>query len=516
VAAQTSTTDVRPGLQKSPIVLVRGQSNYIYPDERLRPENAEVMSNMNITEEGTAKKRRGAGKYNTAQISGGKAARGMIQRTFKGGAERFVEVAGSAVYTDDGSTRSAITGSVTVSDSADARIRSVFIDDKEICTDGVSESFYIDAAGNAEALTGEMWSTCQDFVVQSNVLFALNTTESGTKYPTRLRWCDIDPTTLNMSVAVWPTDSLYEVYKDGYPIIAGVDAFDRLIVVKEDGVYPHEVVTEEGFIEVKKNKPLRGGFSPVARASVVTNPQFGVFIVTKDGAYVVREDFSFEPVSRNNQKDWNSLNQGRLQYAQSWIRETDHQVRTLLSSSGNSIGHDRVMVWDWETGDLWFDTPGWTVNYGASWRLANVEYDILSTTDGYIQKANDSGKSDDDGTDIDWQVKMSPNDLGYPGVEKSIKNIRTFYRTQAGQQTIQHAASFNQGRSASRRTNYSFGTAMQWNSGLSWNSGLEYPGANNEVATFFVNRMAETVAPEWTGTDSIDLQGYQVEFTVEE
>ena len=57
---------------------------------------------------------------------------------------------------------------------------------------------------------------------------------------------------------------------------------------------------------------------------------------------------------------------------------------------------------------------------------------------------------------------------------------------------------------------------MQWDSGLSWNSGLEYPGANNEVATFFVNRMAETVAPEWTGTDSIDLQGYQVEFTVEE
>ena len=165
MAAQTSTTDVRPGLQKSPIVLVRGQSNYIYPDERLRPENAEVMSNMNITEEGTAKKRRGAGKYNTAQISGGKAARGMVQRTFKGGTERFVDVAGSAVYTDDGSTRSAITGSVSVSDSADARIRSVFIDDKEICTDGVSESFYIDAAGNAEALTGEMWSTCQDFVV---------------------------------------------------------------------------------------------------------------------------------------------------------------------------------------------------------------------------------------------------------------------------------------------------------------------------------------------------------------
>ena len=516
MAIQGPTTDVRPALQKSPIILVRGQSNYIYPDQRLRPENAEVMSNMNITEEGTAKKRRGAGKYNTAQISGGKAARGMIQRTFKGGAERFVEVAGTAVYTDDGSTRSAITGSVTVSDSPDARIRSVFIDDKEICTDGVSESFYIDAAGNAEVLTGEMWSTCQDFVVQSNVLFALNTTESGTKYPTRLRWCDIDPTTLNMSVAVWPTDSLYEVYKDGYPIIAGVDAFDRLIVVKEDGVYPHEVVTEEGFIEVKKNKPLRGGFSPVAKASVVTNPQFGVFIVTKDGAYVVREDFSFEPVSRHNQKDWNNLNQGRLQYAQSWIRETDHQVRTLLSSSTNTTGHDRIMVWDWETGDLWFDTPGWAVNYGTSWRLANVEYDILSTTDGYIQKANDSGKSDDDGTDIDWQVKMSPNDLGYPGVEKSIKNIRTFYRTQQGRQTVQHVASFNQGRSVERRTNFSLGTTMQWDSGLTWNAGLRYPGGTNEISTFFVNRMAETVAPEWTGTDSIDLQGYQVEFTVEE
>jgi hypothetical protein len=508
----------RRSLVKSPIYRIRGRSDFLYGDPRLNPENTETMNNVNITERGTARKRRGNGLYNSAQITETAVAKdvvGLRQQLFSDGTTKQLELAGTKVYTDDGTTRADITGAVTITDQAENRCRFEFIQDQVVINNGADATIVYSGTGNASALTGVLWTKCGDIVLHKNMLFVMDTTESAVRYPTRLRWCDINISTYAIDITVWPTDQYYEVYQGGAAILGGVEAFGRLMVVKRDGIYPINVGVEEGFVEAIADTPLRGFFSPIARGSIIARPEF-VWMIAEDGAYIVRPDMSFELVTAAIQTEWNGLNLSRLQYAQSWVREKDHQVRTLMSSSSNTTAHDLVMVWDWQTNDIFFDKLSSPINYGTSWRIFNTENDMLGSADGYVYKANDSSKVDDNGTDIAWKIKMVPNDLGLPGVNKQIVMINSIFRTTTGQQVAEFVVHRDMGAEKTRIGNLTIGTSLTWDSGVLWDTGKKWVGNQTEIKGFFVNKTAETVAPEWNGTQDFELQGYQVEYIVVE
>lgn len=509
---------VKPDVITNPTYRVRGQNNRIYPDPRLTPEHCETLQNINITEVGTARNKYGFSKYNSNQISSATDVRGLRQVTFKDGTTRQVVIAGATIKTvaAGSGTPTDITGAVTVSNTDGALIRSTFIDDKLFITDGTSESFYIDAAGDAEVLTGEQWSTCEDFQINNRVLCAIRTTESGTSFPTRIRWCDINARSFVLDVTNWPDDNRYEVDVDGAAIVGGIDNWQALNVFKEDGLHPVTLVYDTGFIEMRlaTARPILG-FEPIAKNSLVSRPEF-LFCIARDGAYVIRPDYSIERITRDIQGDWESLNQGRLANAHSWIRQRDHQVRTLMSSETNTVGHDRILVYDWQNGNVWFDTLSVAQAFGGSWIISNVEYDMYGSTDGYVQQANDSTQTQEDGTDIDYTIKMAPNDLGFPNKSKEVVNLNTHYRSQTGSQTIQLTVELDQGRLLRKTENLSIGTTLQWDTGLKWDSGLTWPGGVNEIEQTFVNRTIQTIAPQWTGTDPFELVGYSVEFKLTE
>ena len=500
---------------KSQIFPLKGTSNYRYPDERLSPDRTEELSNINLTERGSARKRFGSSKYNSAQISEGgsvKSVNGLVQQEFKNGTTLQIETAGTKIYTNDGSTRTDVTGSVTVTDGADKRNRFAFIKDKLIATNGTNPTWTKAHSGNAAALGGTLWTTCEDVVVHQNLLFVLNTTEGGTHYPTRIRWCDVDITTFELDITVWPAGNRYAVFEDGAPIVGGVDAFGRLIVIKKDGIYPISVSVQQGFIEAYADNPLRGGFTPVAKNGIIYHPSFGIFLIAIDGAYIVKPDLTFQLITRDVQFDWNQLNPSRLQYAHSWIRENDHQIRTLVSSSDNSTGHDKVLVYDYETGDVWFDTPTDSQNYAAPYRISGAEFDFLGTYDGYVLKSNDSGELQDNGSDIPWTIRSVPNDLGSPGVDKEIGNIVTYYIDKSTAATVSLSVIRNEKRLPTRVGSFDVGATLFYNAGSAWNAGLTYGGNISQNVPFFVNRFAETIQPEWTGTRDFEPTGYQVEY----
>lgn len=508
---------VTPGLQRSPIYRVRGLTDKLYPDADVTPEQATVLSNVNLTEQGSAKTRNGYTTYNSNQMTGGKGVTGLYQATFKTNGVQQIEVGNTGVYADNGTTRKDITGALTLTNSEDSRYRFAFIKDQIVATNGVDETWtwggdYATPTA-AAALAGVTWSTCQDIVSHRNLLFCLYPTESAVKYPTRIRWCDIDIGTFQIDITSWPTDSYYELYQDGSAIVGGVDAFDRLMVFKADGMYPVSVVIDEGFIEVVAETPRRG-FEPIAKNSIIARPEF-IWVVARDGCYRINPDLSFELVTSPIQSTWNALNQGRLQYAVSWMREQDHQVRTLLSGSTNTTYHDKVLVYDWQTGDVWIDTPTDTLNYATRFVSSNTEYDFLGTGDGYVMTGNTG--TQDNGTGFSWTITLSPNDLGLPGKLKRIVNLLTYYREQTGSQSITLTLTRDQGRRTQRVNNLETGLRDLWNAGDLWGDGSLWDVGDNNVNRYFVNRVCETVAPSWTGTDEImDLQGYQVEFVVEE
>ena len=515
----------QPGFTPSPVVQIRGQNSVYYPDRRLSPENAEILSNVNITERGAAVRRFGYSKYNSSQITESATAKaivGLAQAKFKNGTTVNIEVAGSKIYTDDGTTRTDIIGTLTINaDSQNSHVKFAFIKNQLLGTNDSDETWTYSGSGNATALATVPWTTCRDLLVHKNMVVAMRTTEveggSAVVHPTRLRWPDVVQGSLGIDVNTWPADNKYEVQEDGADILGGVNVGSGqnslLGVVKTDGLHLVSFAMQAGFIEATPERELTGSFNPVSRMGILHNPNFGTWIIAEDGAYIVRPDFSFELVTAGIQSEWNDLNEARLPNAVSFIRRKDHQVRTLVSSEGHATGHDRVLVYDWETGDVWFDTPADTINYATTWVTSNIEYDMFGSSDGYVYQGNDKKEIKDDGTDINWKITMSPNDLGTPNLDKTIHSVLTHFITKSGSQTIEFTAFLNEGRLASRSENLFIGAAVTWNSGVKWDEGNTWGGEATDITRAFVNRTAQTVSPQWQGTEEFELKGYQIIYT---
>ena len=516
------TLIVTPDLLPAPIVRIRGMNTRIYPDPRRSVEQAELLENMYLTERGTARRRKGYTTYNATQTAG-TAWLGLIQETFSDGTELEIVVGDDAkIYTDDGTTRSDVTNTAEVSTSADDRVRHVLLNDTIYGTDGTKRPWTKGKSGNAAILTSNAQFAaasgdfCKDFVVHKNMLVALHTKESGTVFPTRIRWCDINPRTLVPDPTVWPTGNFAEIFYSGGAIVGGVDAFpgesrNTLMVAKTDGFYPCELNYDSGYIEADIGSAFRG-ISPLARHSLLARPDF-VWCICREGAVRINRDMSVEVVTDSIQTEYQALNQGRLQYAKSWILEQEHQIYTLLSSSTNTTGHDRVLVYDWESGDVWINKITDVMNTASSIIIDNTQLAWYGDLDGYIYQGR---VGNDNGSDIAFQVKMSQNDLGFPRRDKHLVNLRTYYRLASGSESVTVSVQLDEGRQPTVSGELDLGTALTWNSGLKWNAGLQYLGGATQTATFFVNRMAEVAAPKWTGTGDVEFIGYSFEHSLAE
>ena len=513
--------DVNPDLRRSPIFRVRGQrSRWYYPNENLTPEHCELLRNVNITERGTALRRYGYQLYNSAQFSeGSKSVTGLAQQTWKTNGAQQVECGGTKVYANNGTTRKDITGAFSITDSATNLYKFAFTRDALVATNSVDDVWQwggdFTTPTAIAAISGAPFTCCEDVVIHRNLLMVLGPTESGTKYPTRIRWNDIETRTFTTSITSWPTANRYELYDGGPAIIGAVDNWGFLNVFKRDGMYPCYVDYVNGLLDFKapERNNLILGFTPIARCGMVVRPEF-IFVVCAEGCLAIRPDLTTQWITKDVQSDWLALNQDRLPYAVSWIRAKDHQVRTLVSSSSNSTGHDQIMVWDWESNDVWFDTPNDKMNYAAQLKSSNVEYDYLGTTTGYTMQGNTS--TTDNGSTFMWQIKMAPNDLGLPGVTKTIVNFISLFRNKAGQTAVDVRIERDMNMLPTRQQSQTWGTSYKWNTGIKWNSGKFWPGGTTDRKKFGVNRKCENFRPRWSGTGNVELVGYQVDYMVHE
>ena len=144
--------------------------------------------------------------------------------------------------------------------------------------------------------------------------------------------------------------------------------------------------------------------------------------------------------------------------------------------------------------------------------MSDSEFDFVGTYDGYVLKSNDSGQGQDNGSDIIWTIRGIPNDLGSPGVDKEIGNLVTYYIDKSTAATVSLSVIRNEKRLPTRLGSMDVGSTLFYNLGNGYNTGLIYGGNISQNKTFFVNRFAETIQPEWTGTRDFEPTGYQVEY----
>lgn len=513
-----TTEPVTPGVITSPVFRVRGQhSQWTYPHERATPESCKILNNINISEGQTAEVRNGYSKYHADSTS--ESCVGLNQTEYSTGTY-VLECTPTKIYSNNGTTRTNLTGSLTLSGGVDDYHRFAHTKDQIIGTNGVNAIYTKDnnfTSPNAAAVIsyhadGITLQGAKDLVVHKGMLVAIQTKEAGVWQRTRLRWCDVDTNDYSLDISKWPDRNRFEVYQGGAELIGAVDNFSSLLLFKKDGVYPGSIDSEVGFLEFNLDEQrIQRGFSPLARNSIIARPEF-VFCIAKEGAVVMRPDLSFEIVSQDVQDVFRSLDQSRMQYAVSWIREKDHQVRTLLSNSGS--GHDRVFVWDWITGDAWFDRPIDNIGFAAAADISSVEVELFGAIEGTLYKGNDPTTTKDDDSDFTWEIKMQENDLGTPGKSKNIIRFWTIYEykngnTSAALTIFRDRASE---RSVTDTVSFASGTGI-WNDGTTkWNDGSSWLGGSAQDDVLFVNRLANSIAPRWTGTSPAKIIGYQVEF----
>lgn len=506
---------VTPGAYTSPIYKVRGQrSRWRYPNENLSPEYCEILRDVNITERGVASVRYGYGKYHPDQLAGAEVPTGLYEATFSSGTTRRLVVTPTKIYSDDGTTRTDITGTA-LNGTADSRAHFEFLKDQVIISNGVDTPrvWAGTLAVTTTAMSGVPFTAITDMMVHQNLLVAVGPTESAALKPTRVRWCDINRQTFEVDITNWPTANRYEIYDGGPAIVGAVDCWGKAMVFKKDGLYPGGIVYDVlGHYSWQLDQPRRG-FTPVSSHAIVSRPEF-LLCAAEEGLVVFNEGMEMEVVNNDDYTEWKGLNRTRLQYAQAYVREGEHQVRILCSSSSNTAGHDYMLVWDWDDGNLWIDRPNDVLSYGHSITVSGVEQDWLGGYGGYLYTGNRSTYKDDDGVGIRWQVRMHQNDLGLPGRRKHVLNVRTFYRYVSGTQGATLRLRLDGGRQSSVTDQLTFGTPYKWNTGIQWNSGKLWSGYSLRSTDTWVNRMCETLAPEWTGNLPASIEGYQVEFVL--
>jgi len=556
----------------SPIFRIKGQrSRWFYPDARLTPEHAEVMRNIDISERGVAHSRYGYTAYTESTLTkddtsnyNGYAITGLQSVTFADGSNRRVVLGTSAATGSDvtamwndpggvGQTITNLTGSDTLTADYDTRFTYAFLKDKlwisdsegqlQSWTGSLTANFTKLAPKEATAGVGsDIFTACKGVFIHSNGLGVYGTTEGGTYQPTTVRFCSVSLSKSDMWVVdpvIFPQQNVFKCFEGGAPIVHCIDFNGKLLIFKEDGLYTGFVsTTEMGYRNFQFERTIRG-FSPTGRNAIISRPEFCCGLA-KEGIFVITPDLQYQIVNSDDITEFFNLNLFRLDKAQAVVREADHQVRFYMSTNGSDLrgggagGFDIILVWDWETGDSWLDTPSHLLNTISTFvgsdgkqrdwigAMKNVEdgpeFDGSSgrinsgNAFGRIFTGNESSINEDWKIPYTWHIKMSPNDLGLPGRSKHVLNVTTLYRRRTGQQKLTFRANINEGRESAYQEEVTLGTGVQWDRNESYNKGRKWPGTGALRADVFVNRVCETIAPEWVSGSPASIEGYIVEY----
>jgi hypothetical protein len=153
------------------------------------------------------------------------------------------------------------------------------------------------------------------------------------------------------------------------------------------------------------------------------------------------------------------------------------------------------------------------MGFSANAEIANIEVELMGSLAGTLFKGNDSTVAQDNLSDFTWEIKMQENDLGSPGKAKNIIRFWTIYEFKKGNTSAALTIFRDRGseRSVNETVNFATGSGV-WNDGSTWNNGTFWLGSSAQDDVLFVNRLANSIAPRWTGTTPAKIIGYQVEF----
>ena len=273
----------------------------------------------------------------------------------------------AAVYVDDGTTRTDITGTAPTG-AIDDRWTGGVIGGVFVCNNGPDVPMYWagNTASNLATLTG--WDAnwrCKSLRVFKQFLFALNVTKSGTNYPHMVKWSAAAapgtvPTSWDSSDETLEAREI-EVAETSDPVIDGFQQGDSFIVCKERSMYRLTFI-DGALVFASQRLPSATGM--LARGCSAPTPLGTVILAAGD--VVIFDGQSTASIADGQVKEYIFNSMDPNNYERSFVASNPIRQETLVCfPSIGSATCDKAMVWDWQT-RKWGERDLPAVTYGAT------------------------------------------------------------------------------------------------------------------------------------------------------
>ena len=371
--------------------------------------------------------------------------------------------------------------------------------------------------------SGQTWSsmsnTAQTIKPFKNYLVALDTTESATRYPYRVRWS----TSTNSGIpSTWdetdPTEDagFAELNQSGGFLVDCLPLRDSNIIYKEDAIWAQTLVNGN---DIFNFRPLFESAGILGKRCVMDF--YGKHIAIGNGDVFIHDGNTIQSIVQSRYKNWLFNQLDSNYYSQSFIvpNHKQKEVWICFPSSGSTLP-DTALIWNYHFDKFYIrDLPGCQYigygiidNSGASsdtwasdsqaWGLDNTPWGQRTYNPTIIKMLMAYGSAtyqmDDTnqfaGTSFNSYIERTGIDLGDPSVRKLVRRIYP-RMTSTGSVTIK------------------IGGQEQKNGSITWESKSFNPSTDEYVS---FNTAGKFIGIRFEDTSNIswDLHSFSIEYEI--
>lgn len=409
-------------------------------------------------------KRDGIVRIAADAITGTPVVTGLAELSLSTGVNHQVASAGTGLWTRNGDTWDSIKGALTLSGTANNLNQFAQLTDKLYGCNDKDNVWVWDGSGNATAVAGLAATTTSAHAITAykNYLFVMNLVEAGTRYETKIRWCDLnDPTT-------WSAANTLTLLNQGGQQGLGFARWgDNLIVFLERAIWTISYTGDAlaPFVPFESVSAV----GTTSGKSVIPTDR-GIFFASRKGIYVFNGD-GVQYVSEAIEGLWKTLNFNRLSRVVG-VHNRKYNEVWFAATTGSGNLHDIVFVFDYVTGS-WtvFAFAGIYISALAAMEAEYLLNPIVGTSEGVVLKMNSGSYNDDNGI-ITAYATSKPNHMGNPSKKKQIKRIQVLAETETAiGATIKVAVNYGAGGSSHGAFSTDLIISTQSSGGV-WDTGL--------------------------------------------
>lgn len=295
-------------------------------------------------------------------------------------AKYWVHAGTAAVYVDDGTTRTNITGTAPTGTSTD-RWTGGTLGGVLVLNNGVDKPFYWAGTGTLSTLTGwgATWK-CASLRPFKNFLIAMDVTKGATRYPHMVKWShEADPGTIPAS---WdetdPTKDAGENDLAETPdlLVDGMAMGNMFVIYKQRSMY---AMTYQGQPFIWNFQRLPGDVGAMARGCIANTPNGHVVLTSGD--VIIHQGQGPTSILSGRMRKWLFSQIDSQYYAASFVCTNPwrNEVWICFPEQGQTTC-TLALVWNWVDNTFGIRTLA-NVTYGDSGQLAYTSTGTWADTD---------------------------------------------------------------------------------------------------------------------------------------